>query len=146
MSRIAEVRNCAGAAAIEFVLVAPFLFLLVLGAAQFGITMNNYVVLTHAVAAGVHQLAISRSAAMPQTGTLNQIYSAAPNLTQSSFTITTLVNGTACATDTACATALSSNTGNPATVAASYPCDLHVMGINFAPGCRLSSTTTERIQ
>ncbi len=111
--RQGEARGRAGAAAVEFALVAPFLFLLVVGAAQFGLTWNNYVVLTHAVSAGVHQLAISRGAATPRTDTLNRIFNAAPNLTQSSLTTTISVNGTACATDALCATALSSHTGCP---------------------------------
>jgi Flp pilus assembly protein TadG len=141
-----KARDRAGAAAVEFALVAPFLLLLVMGTAQFGITLNNYLVLTNAVSAAARQLAISRSAATPRTSAVNRLYGAAANLTQSSLTITISVNGTACATDTTCATALLSNTGNPANVAASYPCDLKVMGIDFSPGCRLSSTTTERIE
>lgn len=99
-------REQAGTAAVEFALVAPALLLLVLGMCQFGITLNQYLTLTNAVRSGARQLSISRGSATPRTDTVNQIYNSAPNLTQASLTITTSVNGTACATDTACQTAL----------------------------------------
>ena len=135
-----------GAATIEFAIVAPILFVLVIGAAVFGIALNNYVMLTNAVSAGARQLAISRSAASPRTSAVTQLYQAAPNLTQANLNITTSVNGTTCATDATCATALASNAGNPVTVTASYPCNLKVMGVDFSPGCQMSSTSTERVE
>lgn len=139
-------RECDGAAAVEFALVAPILFLLIVGTAQFGIALNNYVMLTEAVSTGARQLAVSRGAATPRTSTVSAIQASAPTLVSGNITITTTINGTACTTDTACSTALSSNAGNPATVTATYPCDLNVFGINFAPTCTLSSTTAERIE
>jgi hypothetical protein len=47
------------------------------------------------------------------------------------------VSGTSCPT---------LNAADPATLSATYPCDLTVLGINFAPGCRLSATATESVQ
>ena len=137
-----------GVASVEFALLAPVLFLLVLGMCQFGITLNQYLTLTNAVATGARQLAISRGSATPWTNTVNQVYSAAPNLTQGSLTITVSVNGTACATDTACQNALTAvgTTGAPAKVAASYPCSLAFFGYNFASVCNLTSQTTERVE
>ncbi|MFZ0494088.1 MAG: TadE/TadG family type IV pilus assembly protein [Methylocella sp.] len=136
--------------AIEFALIAPMLLLAVLGAAVFGIAVNNYITLTGAASIGARQLAISRGDSTPYTDTVNQIYGAAPNLTKAKLTITLSVNGTACATDAACATALnaaaSSTTAVPGQVIASYPCSLVVMGTNFAPSCTLSANTTERVQ
>jgi Flp pilus assembly protein TadG len=146
--RTRDCRNdgCSGAAAIEFAIVAPILFAVVIGAAVFGIALNNYVMLTNAVDAGARQLAISRSAVSPRTSTLTQLYQAAPNLAQASLSIITSVNGTTCTTDATCATALGSNAGNPATLTASYPCNLKVMGVDFSPGCQMSSTSTERVE
>ena len=69
----------------EFALVAPVLFLLVLGMCQFGITLNQYLTLTNAVRSGARQLSISRGGATPWTDTLNQIYGSAPNLTVGSL-------------------------------------------------------------
>lgn len=133
-----------GAAAVEFALIAPVLFLLAVGTAQFGLTLANYVMLTEAVSSGARQLAVSRGISTPYSSTVSLMQSAAPTL--STMTITTTVNGTACATDTACSTALSTAAGTPATVTATYPCDLTVMGFNFAPNCTLSMTTAERIE
>ena len=135
-------------ASVEFALLAPVLFLLVLGMCQFGITLNQYLTLTNAVRSGARQLSISRGGATPWADTINQIYGSAPNLTQASLTITISVNGTACASDTACKTALSAAgaTGAPAAVTATYPCSLGFFGYNFAAVCTLSSQTTERIE
>jgi len=137
-----------GVASVEFALVAPVLFLLVLGMCQFGITLNQYITLTNAVRSGARQLSISRGGTTPWTDTLNQIYWSAPNLTSGSLTISVSVNGTACASDAACKSALTAvgATGAPAVVTASYPCTLAFFGYNFASVCNLSAQTTERIE
>jgi Flp pilus assembly protein TadG len=135
-----------GAAAVEFAFIAPVLFLLVMGIAQFGITLNNYVILTDAVGTGARQLAVSRGASTPRTTTVTMLQGAATGLVTANITITTRVNGTACATDSTCSTALASAAGQAASVTATYPCDLTVMGYNYAPGCTLSSTMSERIE
>ena len=132
--------------AIEFAFIAPVLLLMVLGvgAGVFGIAIDNYIQLTGAASIGARQLAISRGAATPYTDTVAQLKGAAPNLIPASL-FTLKVNGTACATDAACNTALVS--GVPAQVIASYPCSLVVYGKNFAPsGCTLTANTTERVQ
>lgn len=131
--------------AVEFAFIAPVLLLLVVGAGAFGIATNNYIQLTGATGDGARQLAISRSAATPYTDTVNQIKVSAPSLVPANITISLLVNGTACATDASCATALVA--GVPAQVIASYPCNLVIYGTNFAPsGCTLSANTTARVQ
>jgi Flp pilus assembly protein TadG len=134
----------AGTAAIEFALVAPMLLFLVLGMCQFGVTLNQYLTLTNAVRAGARQLSMSRGNATPWTDTINLIYSSAPNLTQASLTISTSINGTACASDATCKAALAA--GLPTTITASYPCSLAFFGYNFASVCTLASQTTERIE
>jgi Flp pilus assembly protein TadG len=141
-------RDGGGTASVEFALVAPLLLLLVLGMCQFGITLNQYLTLTNAVRSGARQLSIDRGAPTPWTDTTNQIYASAPNLTPASLTITMSVNGTGCATDAACKTALlaAGATGAPAAVTASYPCSLAFFGYNFASVCTLTSQTTERVE
>ena len=135
-----------GASAVEFALLAPILLVLALGIAQFGIVLNNYVMLTEATADGARQLALSRGSASPYTNTVNAIQNAANNLTAGNITITTIVNGTACTSDATCQTALSSASGQAASVTATYPCSLVVMGVNYAPSCTLSATTQEMIE
>jgi Flp pilus assembly protein TadG len=135
-----------GTAAVEFALIAPILFMLMLGIAKCGIIFNNYIMLTEAASAGTRQLALSRGAATPRTTTVNMIRSAATGLAQQNLAITLLVNGTACGADSPCATALASATNTSAVVALSYPCDLVIFGVDFAPGCQLSSTRAQRIE
>lgn len=137
-----------GATAVEFGLLAPLLFLLLMGIIQFSITFNNYIELTEAVRTGGRNFAISRAtaSATPYSTTVSAIQSSAANLTAANITVTTSVNGTACATDTACASDLSTAAGDPATVSATYPCNLTVMGFNFLPSCTLSSQTSDLVE
>jgi Flp pilus assembly protein TadG len=154
MSRIAAMRipdlisNAGGASAVEFAFIAPILIMLVLGIAKFGLVLNNYLTLTEAVATGARNLALSRTTSTtPYTSTITQVQSAAVNLASGSMAITTTINGAACNNNTTCQTALTTaGTGGAATVRATYPCDLEIFGYNFAPGCTLSSSTTDMIQ
>jgi Flp pilus assembly protein TadG len=143
---IGSIAGCErGAAVVEFALAVPVLLLIVVGTAQFGLTLNNYVTLTDAVRAGARQFAVSRGGSTPKTDAVDRIYGSAPNLTQTNLTIALSVNGTACTTDTACSTALAA--GVPATITASYPCSLVISGIDFTPsGCTLTAQTTERVE
>jgi Flp pilus assembly protein TadG len=79
-------RDTAGTSAVEFAFVAPVLMLLALGTMQFGLTINNYIMLTEAVRTGTRQLAVSRGAGSPYTDTVNQIYRSAPNLASANLT------------------------------------------------------------
>jgi Flp pilus assembly protein TadG len=137
-----------GAALVEFGLLAPVLLLILLGAAQFGLTLNQFVTLTNAVSIGGLQFALSRSDTTPYTDAVNAVKNAAPTLTPASLTITMSVGSplTACGTDAACMAALTNNVGQPAQVTATYPCNLHVMAFNFLPACNLTSQVTERVQ
>jgi Flp pilus assembly protein TadG len=138
-----------GAALVEFGLLAPVLLLILLGTAQFGLTLGQYVMLTNAVGVGAMQFAVSRSDTTPSSDVWNAITTAASTLTPASLKMTLSVNGTACVTnassqgaaqaaDTTCMNALTNNVGQPAQVSATYPCDLKVMWYNFAPTCNLT--------
>ncbi|MDR3530614.1 MAG: pilus assembly protein [Rhodopila sp.] len=135
-----------GVSALEFAITAPVLFLVLFGIIQLGITFNNYVTLTNGVRVGSRVLAADRGSATPYTDATTAVYNSAPALTKASLTLTLTVNGAACTSDTTCQTALTAGVGNAATVQASYPCDLTIMGVNYAPGCTLTSTTTERVE
>jgi len=141
-----------GAVAIEFAFLAPALILLLLGAVEFGILLKNYVTLTNAVSVGAMQFAISRSDTTPYTDTVSAIEAAAPTLTPASLTITLSVSGTACATNSACSTALASaapsgGTIHTAAVTATYPCASGLLFYNFwSSTCNLTSTMAEGVQ
>ena len=143
---LGTIRHRGGASAIEFAFIAPILMLLLVGIAKFGLVFNDYLTLTEAVTNGARNLALSRGTSTPYSTTVSQVTSSAFNLASSSLTITTKVNGTTCSTDTTCQTALTSAAGQAATVSATYPCDLVIMGHDFAPGCTLSSAMAEMIE
>ncbi len=139
-------RHTGGIAAVEFALIAPVLLLILLGTVQFGIALNNYLELTGAVGSGALEFSMSRSATTPYTATTTAITSSLSNLTAKNIKLTLQVNGTACSTDAGCASALSAGEGGTAIVQATYPCNLTVMGVNFAPNCTLSSVASGMIQ
>jgi hypothetical protein len=97
---------------------------------------------------GARNFAISRATASssPYSTTVTAITSAAPNLTAASVTVTATVNGTACSSDSGCATALNAAAGETATVTATYPCNLTIMGFNFAPSCTLTAQTSDLVE
>jgi Flp pilus assembly protein TadG len=136
-----------GAVAVEFAIVVPVLLVILTGTAQFGLTLNQFVMLTNAVATGAQLFSISRGiTSTPYTSTVSAIEAAAPSLTPANLTITLSVNGTACTTDATCQTALSNAATDPAIVTATYPCSLAIAFYNFWPGCALQSQVTEAIQ
>jgi len=141
-----------GVAAIEFAFLAPVLILVLLGTVQFGLVLSSYVQVTNAAGVGAMTFSISRSGSTPYSDTVSAIKSAAPSLTPANMTITLKVNGTACSTDSACATALTSAAPSggaltPASVTLSYPCGSMLTGYSFwSSTCQLSSTMTEGVQ
>lgn len=145
-SWIETARDRAGVAALEFALIAPILLLILLGIIQIGLTFNSYLELTNGTEAGARQFASGRGSTTPWTTATSAVTSSAPYLTAKNVTITLQVNGAACASDAACSTALSNAAGQPATVSATYPCNLTIIGINFAPGCTLIATSTGLVE
>jgi Flp pilus assembly protein TadG len=136
----------AGSPAVEFALIAPLLFALMMGIIQVGIVFNNYVELIDGVRSGSRNLAISRSTTTPWTTSTAAVTASAANLTVANVAVTLKVNGVACTSDSSCVTALSTAAGEPASVSATYPCNLSIMGVNYATSCTLSSQSTERIE
>ena len=133
-----------GVTAIEFAIVAPVLLTMTIGVFKFGIAMNHYLILTNAAAKGAVTLALSRGTATPYTTTTTAVTNSAANLVAGSITVTVKVNNTACSTDSGCGALLTA--GQAATVTATYPCDLTVMGINYKPSCTLTAQTAQMVQ
>ncbi|MEN3976057.1 TadE family protein [Emcibacter sp. SYSU 3D8] len=141
-------RERTGSAVVEFALLAPVLFLMLIGMFQFGIMINNYIQVTEGVRVAGRTLAISRGSDTPWTSTRTALFGSAPGLTQGNFsTISLKINGAPCVSDSNCKTKLTSAQGQDAEFMASYNCtSLIVYGTNFMPNCSLSSTTTIRIE
>jgi len=137
-------RDGRGVTAIEFAFLAPVFLTMMFGTLKFGVAMNHYMVLTNAAAKGAMTLALSRGTTTPYASTTGAVTAAASSLTAGSITITVTVNGTTCTTDAGCSTLLVA--GQTALVRATYPCDLTVMGYNYASGCTLSAQTAQMVQ
>jgi hypothetical protein len=88
---------------------------------------------------------LSRGTTTPYSSATAAINAAAPSLTPAQTTITVRINGTACTSDATCLPSMVA--GQSAVVRATYPCNLTVMGHNYAPsGCNLSAQTAQMIQ
>lgn len=143
----AAMRNRRGAAAAEFALIIPVMATVLFGIVKFGVALNNNVALTDGVRASIRQFAIARSSTTPYSDAVARFNTSTPGLNQSTPQLTFSVNGTSCNSDTSCKTLLTAaTTGQPATLLATYACDLTILGFNAAPGCTLSSQTTERVE
>jgi Flp pilus assembly protein TadG len=139
-----------GIAAVEFALLAPPLLVIVLGIAQFGWLLGNYVMVTNAASSGARYFAAQRGTATPYTATKTQVVSSAAYLNSGNLSITTYVNGTQCTSDSDCATALSAAASSPATVTVTYSSFSALFkgtlaGLIGMPGS-LNSTMVERVQ
>jgi Flp pilus assembly protein TadG len=144
-----------GAALVEFAFVAPVLLLIMVGTAQFGIALNQYIMLTNATAVGAQLFSESAGITTPYSNTVAAVIQAASptqRLTSSNITaqVCTAVSSgscstwSSCSTDATCNTLLSANGGNPAKVTATYSWSLPVMQYPYAWTTALSMT--ERIQ
>jgi Flp pilus assembly protein TadG len=163
----ADARGERGQALLEFAYLLPILLILLLGMVAFGMTLNNYLEMTNGVTSGAQALAISRGQTLDPCATASgPFYAATPNLVAANakFTITispapggsgttyTLATNQASpscpATSTTTAPASDLTQGATATVKVTYPCNLKVFGVNFAPGgtCTLTAQTAESIQ
>lgn len=135
-----------GAIAAEFALVTPLLLTMVFSVIKFGITINHNLALNNGVRAAAREFAVSRSSATVYSDTVARFRASAPGLDPGAVTLTMAVNGAACASNGACQTALAAAAGQPATLTASYACDLTVFGWDLVPGCTLTSQTAERVE
>jgi Flp pilus assembly protein TadG len=136
-----------GQSAVELALVLPFLFLVVLGIFKFGVVYNNYIQLTNAVDSGARLFAIERGQLNPCTDTVAAM-SQATNLNNQQLGITITTGGSsyvwANGAPQAGATCMTLTANSPATVTATYPCDLKIFNLSFS--CSLSVSATEDVE
>lgn len=117
---------------VEFVLVAPILFLILFGIVQFGIAFMHSVSLADAVRTGARTASVSRTSADPVAATTQSVVTAASDLDASKVAVTVDP-----ADDWAA--------GSSVTVSATYPYQINLFGIVVASG-DLHSQTTERVE
>lgn len=127
-------------------MVIPLMTLMLFAILKFGIALNNNLALTDGVRAGARQFAIGRGSDTVHSDAVRSFYAAAPTIAPGKVTLALSVSGATCTDDTSCKLAMLTASGQPAELVASTPCDLRVLAFNFAPGCMLSSSTTERVE
>ena len=114
----------------EFALVLPILILLLFGVIQFGITFNNYLMLTDAVRAGARKGTVARHMADPVGAVEQQVRAAGTDLEAGDLDITVVSTW---------------QQGSDVTVSASYPYSINLLGLVVKSG-ELTSSTTERVE
>lgn len=154
-------RSERGQALLEFGFLLPVLMAVLLGMIVFGIAMNNYLELSNGTAAGAQAISISRGQTTDPCNTASApFHGAAPTLTTGSLSFTFTITPPAGSPATtfgpatmgyppSCPSAAASMVqGAAAQVSVTYPCNLKVFGINYAPttGCTLTAQTAEVIQ
>lgn len=128
--RTIELGSEKGQSLTEFALALPIFVLLLFAVIQFGIVFNNYVTLTDATRAGARKATVGRQLPNPQNAVITAVRNSATDLEQSDLSITV------------------SSTWQPgadATVTATYPYSIRLLGLPLKSG-RLSSSTTERVE
>ncbi|WP_175951735.1 TadE/TadG family type IV pilus assembly protein [Burkholderia sp. BCC0405] len=144
-----------GSAAIEMAVTMPVILLVLLGIAQFGWLLVNYIAVGNAASSAARTFASQRGTTTPYTTTLAQAKAAASFLNQSSITISTSVNSIACTDDAGCAADLapasSAAVNVPITVSVNYSGFNPVVSANYLnlksmmPSL-LAATVTARVQ
>ena len=140
-----------GQAAVEIAFTLPLLLLVVTGILAFGLTLNNYMMLTDSVSVAGRQIAISRgNTTDPCATAVTAVTTAAPNLKPSKLSYTLTLNGTAY-TGTSCSSSSTTTgaagnlvQGSDATLNVTYPCTLGVYGMHLT--CSLAAQVTEIVQ
>ena len=144
-----------GSAAVEMAVMTPIILLILLGVAQFGWLLANFVAVSNAASSAARTFASQRGTTAPYTTTLAQAKAAASFLNQSSITISTTVNGVACTDDAGCAADLapaSSAAANvPVKVSVSYQgfqpiITGNYLNLNSMMPSFLASTVSARVQ
>ena len=152
-------RSDRGSTIVEFAVVFPLLITLVLGIVTFGQAFGTYQTLTNAANAGAQALAVARGQTTDPCFTASgPVFTLAHYLNQANIKFTITVAPQQGSTGTTYNFA--SNQANPTcagqstnmvqndnvTVQLTYPCQLSVYGVNFAPGCTLTAQTWEVVQ
>ena len=131
MSRV-RIRSEKGQAMAEFAVITPLLMLVVVAIVQFGVTFNNYIVLTDAVREGARTAAVSRHYTDRDTRTKDKVRASSAGLdTSTSKLVIDVVSDW--------------EPGSDVTVRAQYPYKISLLGRVLLEGS-LKSHTVERVE
>lgn len=116
---------------VEFALISVPLLLICFAVIQFGLTLHNYMALTHAADVGARVASVSRDKPNGVTLVQNAAIASAPDLKSANVTVTVTPQPWA--------------TGSQITVKATYPYSINILGMVIASG-NLSAQTTARTE
>jgi Flp pilus assembly protein TadG len=116
---------------VEFALVAPVLFLVLIAIFQFGQAFSDYIQVTNAARDGARKAIVSRSDANGVTTVQNTVKASVWSLNTSSMGITVSPQPW--------------TPGQSVTVTVTYPYNISIMGVVVGSGT-LTSKTTQRIE
>jgi Flp pilus assembly protein TadG len=139
-----------GGSLVEFALTLPMMMVLITGMFSFGIILNQYLVLTHAVDTGARLLAVSAQQTTDPCSTAStQILSSAPTLSSKGLSYSYVIGGSPYS-GTTCNGVPATGSGSLASgttvsVTATYPCQLNVFAL-WNKKCTLTASTTELVQ
>lgn len=131
-----NIRAQHGQTMVEFTLVVPILFVILVGIFQFGALYNDYVTLTDATRVGARKAAVSRHSATPEADAEAAVRSAASDIDE------------ACAGGEGLCVEVDTPAwehGETVVVRATYPYEIDLLGLVVASG-ELTSETTERVE
>ena len=130
-----KIRSDKGQAAVEFALVAPLLFALLLGIIQGGITFHNYITVTDAARAAARKAVTARVSNVTAADITTTARNAAGDLNPAKLGVVLA--------DPSDPTF--SQSGSTLTVTVTYPYSINVLGWSVASG-NLTSQMTERLE
>ena len=116
---------------VEFALISIPLLLICFAVIQFGLTLHNYMALTHAADVGARVASVSRAQPNGVTLAQNAAIASAPDLTSANVTVTV--------------TPQPWSAGSQITVKATYPYSINILGMVITSG-NLSAQTTARAE
>jgi Flp pilus assembly protein TadG len=140
-----------GSALVELAVALPIIMFIMTGIFTFSVALNQKLVLTEAISAGGRFLAADVGDTNPCSATTAVIHAAAPNLSNSSLTLTYTLNGvqsgTSCPGSTTNSSTVNTNlaSGKNAQIRATYPCNISVYGVSFG-ACTLNASIQEVVQ
>jgi Flp pilus assembly protein TadG len=148
-----------GGALVETAVMIPIFLTVMLAIFTVGIAMNNFQMLTNSINVGgttLQQIRNMTAASDPCAAVGTAVMNAAPYLTSSGtnavmLTITLdnggYTQGPASASTITCTGGASYVLqGTNASITATYPCNLTIYGVNYAPSCKLHASVTELLQ
>lgn len=130
--RPTRLRDEAGQALVEFVLALPPLLLLLVAILQFGMAMNDYVVVSDAARAGARKASVSRKVEAPAGAAETAARRSASELNQDALDVHVTPGG-------------GWRRGDPVKVRVAYPYKVDVFGLVLKQGT-MTFETTARVQ